>query len=577
MNRRSPQSLSLPFLPFVLATTATAVAAPQSTTRISVDSAGAQATGGVSAGAHLTPDARYVVFTSQASNLVAGDTNAQPDVFVRDRLSNTTSRISVDVGGNQALGGPSGGCTISSDGRYVAFTSGASNLIVGDTNNSTDTFVKDRQTGAVVRANLSSSGTQGVQFCENARISGNGRFVVFASFDTLFVAGDTNGVEDLFLRDLQTNTTTRVNVDSSGAQANASANVSGISDDGRFVVFTSGASNLVPNDTNASFDVFVRDTVSGQTTRVSLDALGAQIPGHSTDPAISGDGAFTSFSTSVNNVVAGDTNGFLDVFVRKSSDGSVSIASTSSSGVLGNAGSSLGKLSFDGRYVSFSSIASNLVGGDTNFNFDAFLKDRVTGVTTLISQSSAGVIGNFGSFPDALSADGRYVAFQSECTNLVAGDTNNQYDVFLRDRGQEQPVAYCSAKTNSQGCVPAIGFSGSPSVTSAVPFNVTAVQVLNNKNGLLFYGFWWNNLPFQGGTLCVKAPTLRTALQNSAGNAPPDDCSGVFAFDFNARIQTGIDPRLQLGRTVFAQYWYRDPADVTTTGLTDGLRFVIGP
>jgi hypothetical protein len=125
--------------------------------------------------------------------------------------------------------------------------------------------------------------------------------------------------------------------------------------------------------------------------------------------------------------------------------------------------------------------------------------------------------------------------------------------------------------------VPAIGSTGTPSATSASAFHVSASQVINNKNGLLFYGYWSNNLLFQGGTLCVKAPTLRTPLQNSAGNAPPDDCSGSYSFDFDAHIQSGVDPRLQLGRTVFAQYWYRDPADANTTGLTDGLRFVIGP
>jgi hypothetical protein len=146
----------------------------------------------------------------------------------------------------------------------------------------------------------------------------------------------------------------------------------------------------------------------------------------------------------------------------------------------------------------------------------------------------------------------------------------------VHDRGQELPASYCTAKTNSQGCVPAIGSSGAPSVTSASPFNVTATLVINNKNGLLFYGYWSTNLPFQGGTLCVKAPTLRTLLQNSGGNAPPDDCSGAFSVDFNARIQSGVDPRLQFGRTVFAQYWYRDPAEATTTGLTNALRFVIG-
>ena len=278
-----------------------------------------------------------------------------------------------------------------------------------------------------------------------------------------------------------------------------------------------------------------------------------------------------------NNIVPGDTNGVFDVFVRQVSNGATSLVSTSSTGALGNGQSNNGKLSYDGRFVVFSSFASNFATGDTNSNFDAFLKDRATGVTRLISQSTGGAIGNFTSVAEHTSAEGRYVAFSSQSTNLVTGDTNGFFDVFVRDVGAETPASYCTAKTNSQGCVPAIGYSGTPSATLAAPFDVTASQVINNKNGLLFYGYWSHNLPFQGGFLCVKAPTLRTPIQNSGGNAGPDDCSGMYSFDFNAHIQTGLDPRLQFGRTVFAQYWCRDPASASTTGLTDGLRFVIGP
>ena len=141
------------------------------------------------------------------------------------------------------------------------------------------------------------------------------------------------------------------------------------------------------------------------------------------------------------------------------------------------------------------------------------------------------------------------------------------------------PQSYCTAKPNSQGCATAIGFSGSPSATSPAPFDLTAQPILNNKSGLLFYGFDANAAPFQGGTMCVKTPVKRTPLSNSGGNPPPEDCSGAFAYDFNARIQAGTDPNLVPGVTVFAQYWYRDLADPAGfgTGLTNALRFTIQP
>ena len=134
-------------------------------------------------------------------------------------------------------------------------------------------------------------------------------------------------------------------------------------------------------------------------------------------------------------------------------------------------------------------------------------------------------------------------------------------------------ATYCTAKLSSGWCLPEMGWSGIPSATSSSAFDVTASQILPNKSGLLFYGLQPHNGSFQGGTLCVKSPTVRTSLQNSGGSAA---CSGTYAYDFNARIQGGSDPNLQVGATVYAQYWYRDPLDPYTTGLSDGLQFAIG-
>jgi hypothetical protein len=138
-------------------------------------------------------------------------------------------------------------------------------------------------------------------------------------------------------------------------------------------------------------------------------------------------------------------------------------------------------------------------------------------------------------------------------------------------------VAYCQAKVNSLGCTPLVQGLGLPSATAPQPFDVEALQVLSNKNGLLFYGLAPKASPFQGGTLCVQAPLKRTPVQSSGGNPPPSDCSGVFSYDFNQRIRSGVDPALVAGEEVFCQYWSRDPASPFTTGLTGGLAFYVNP
>jgi hypothetical protein len=138
---------------------------------------------------------------------------------------------------------------------------------------------------------------------------------------------------------------------------------------------------------------------------------------------------------------------------------------------------------------------------------------------------------------------------------------------------------YCTSKLDSAGCTPTIGSSGTPDANAGSGFTITLSNTLNQKNGLLFYGTHGpNSAAFQGGTMCVAAPTVRTPIQNSNGNAaPPDDCSGAFAIDFNVRIASGIDPALVAGATVWSQYWSRDPADPFTTNLSDALRFTIQP
>ena len=233
------------------------------TTRVSVDSAGNQANGGSFAPA-ISADGRFVAFHSVATDLVGGDTNGVGDIFVHDRQTGLTTRVSVDSVGNQA-NGDSNFAAISADGRFVAFHSVATNLLGAgvDTNGTTDIFVHDLQTGLTTRVSVDSAGNQANDHSVLAAISADGRFVAFESFATnlLGVGGDTNGVWDVFVHDRQTGLTTRVSVDSAGNQANSDSHLPAISADGRFVAFHSVATNLVGAgvDTNGTTDVFVHD------------------------------------------------------------------------------------------------------------------------------------------------------------------------------------------------------------------------------------------------------------------------------------------------------------------------------
>jgi autotransporter-associated beta strand protein len=357
-------------------------------------------------------------------------------VFVRNGQEGTTEAASLRAAYAPALGGSghSEYTSVNSDGRYVAFTSAASNLVAGDTNGSTDIFVKDRTTGSITRVSTDSAGAQANSGSSGApSISSDGRYVAFRSDASNLVAGDTNGQSDIFVKDRTTGITTRVSTDSAGAQATGpGSDGPSISSDGRYVAFSSDASNLVAGDTNGQPDIFVKDRTTGSITRVSTDSAGAQATGGmSFSPSISSDGRYVAFSSSASNLVAGDTNGFTDIFVKDRATGSITRVSTDSAGAQATGGhSNVPSISSDGRYVAFPSDASNLVAGDTNGLWDIFVKDRTTGSITRVSTDSAGAQATGGhSARASISSDGRYVAFRSLASDLypygLASGSNN--------------------------------------------------------------------------------------------------------------------------------------------------------
>jgi len=405
-------------------------------TRVSVDSAGNQGNQGpfYYFFPSISPDGRFVGFASPASNLVPGDTNASDDIFVRDTLANTITRVSFDSAGNEG-NSESYNPSMSADGRFVAFNSDASNLVPGDTNNTDDIFVRDTLTNTTARASVDSTGNQGNNGSLFPSLSTDGRFVAFNSDASNIVPQDTNNEPDIFMRDLLTNTTIRLSVDSAGNQGNNGSLFLSISGDGRFVAFNSSASNLVPGDTNISRDVFVRDTLTNTTARVSVDSAGNQGNDDCFAPSISADGRFVAFPSRASNLVPGDTNNTTDLFVRDTLTNTTARVSVDSAGNQGNSASGSPSISADGRFVAFESSASNLVPGDTNNTTDIFVRDTLTNTTARVSVSLAGNQGNSESLAPSISADGQRVAFSSDATNLVPGDTNNISDVFVSDTG----------------------------------------------------------------------------------------------------------------------------------------------
>jgi len=399
------------------------------TTRVSVSSHSAQANE-ESRGPSVSADGRFVAFESFASNLVPGDTNDSEDVFVHDRRTGKTTRVSVSSKGAEANLN-SDTPSISANGRFIAFASSASNLVGADTNGNWDIFVHNRRTGKTRRVSVTSSGAQARGTVLGASISANGRFVAFDSFASDLVPGDTNYL-DVFVHDRRTGKTRRVSVSSSGAQANANSSDPSISAQGRFVAFESVASDLIRSDTNHREDVFVHDLRTGKTRRVSVSSSGAQAHGNSFNPSISASGRFVAFTSWAPKLVAGDTKGFTDVFVRDRRRGKTRGVSLSTSGAQARRDSFSPSISAGGRFVAFESLASNLVSRDTNHDQDIFVRDRRTGKTRRVSVSSSRAQPNGDSFSPSISAGGRFVAFLSFASNLVSGDTNQQRDVFVR-------------------------------------------------------------------------------------------------------------------------------------------------
>jgi uncharacterized delta-60 repeat protein len=404
--------------------------------RVSTDAAGVQ-------GNHdsfrpvFSPDGSKVAFYSEASNLVAGDTNNTGDVFVKDLATGAITRVSTDAAGAQG-DGYSMSPSFSADGSKIAFGSTAANLVPGDNNAVSDVFVKDLATGAIVRVGGTTVGDPSYA----PVLSPDGSKVLFYSYVSNFVAGDSNNTADVFIKDLTTGAITRVSTNAAGIQAGNSASFEPVfSPDGSKVAFFSFASDLVAGDSNGVGDIFVKDLASGQIALVSTAANGAQGNNFSSEPVFSPDGSRIAFFSAASNLVPGDGNGTGDAFVKDLVTGAIIRVSTSAAGLQGNGSSFSPVFSPDGSRIAFFSDAINLVAGDSNGVTDVFVKDLTTGAIARVSTNAAGAQGNQSSQSVAFSPDGSKVAFYGSASNLVAGDSNGAADVFVKNLLPD-PAAY---------------------------------------------------------------------------------------------------------------------------------------
>jgi len=321
----------------------------------------------------VSSDGRYVAFYSAAPNLVPRDENGRMDVFVRDRTSSVTELISMAYGGPAAGNSDSSEPSISDDGRYVAFASYAGDLVLGDVNDGIrDVFVRDRAVGTTkITVGLGGAAANGSS--KHPFISGDGGYVVFDSAASDLVPGDTNGVDDVFVYISSSRRIERVSVSTGGNESNGASGFASISPDGRYVVFESYGSNLAPSDTNGLRDIFLRDRTAGTTERISLGSGGEQADGASATATLSLSARYVAFLSAAANLSAVDTNDANDVYVRDRERGETHLVSVTASGSAANSGSGLPFISADGRYIAFHSFANNLVAGDSGWYADVFV------------------------------------------------------------------------------------------------------------------------------------------------------------------------------------------------------------
>jgi Tol biopolymer transport system component len=590
------------------------------TTLVSVNLTGTGGGNGHSVSPVISTDGRYVAFESEASNLVANDTNGVSDVFLRDLQTGTTRLLSVNTFGTVGGNGASTSPVISADGRYLAFVSAAGDLVANDTNGATDVFVRDLQNGTTTLASVGADGnTSGNGDSDSPALTPDGRRLAFVSNATNLVGGVTTNQGEIYVRDLAGGTTIWASVNSA-AIMQAVTNSSGrpfrplrsfdpvISADGLFVAFKTfgyaslllrhnfqtGVTDLVSSNavgstflTSDSFGpdmspdgrfiaftettessllysaVYLWDAQSGSKTLVSANLAGTVSPDTVSDtPAVSADGLFVSFLSNAPDLVTNAVDGSYQVYLRDTASGTTRLVSVDRSGGLsGETGGAIPTLSADGRFIAFDSFDGGYVADDNNKEFDVFVRDTMAETTELISMANATpqsltANGISSVAANSVSADGRFIVFVSLANNLVVNDTNELQDVFVRDL---QTGTNILVSANRAGTASAGGYSSRPIISTNgryVAFVSNAPDLAANKRNRLD-DIFVRDLQ-TGTTTLVSVSADGLASGNAASSAPQLSGDGRFVAFYSKATNLVPNPVPESNLTRDGAVFWRD-------------------
>lgn len=558
-------------------------AAAQHTLRIIADERGrGLSEDSYNLGRALSPDGRWIAYSDAAG------------VYLRDNQTGSIVPVSVGYQGTLRSGGSP---TVSDDGGTVAFLSSDDQLVPGDTNQTLDLFVWQRSTGQVRRVNVDSNGNQSAVYARDGVVSGDGSTVAFSSPASDLVPGDTNGYHDFFIHHLSSGLTLRVSEGSNGQQGVFTciqygpiclrAETLDISDDGRFVAFASYMTNLVPND-QIELDVFVHDWYTRTTVRVSEAATGGDSNGWSQFPSLSGDGRWLAFFSDASNLVAGAPSGLYlpAAFLHDLNTGLTQPVGLDPSGNQYSTYQPV--LSRNGEYVAYVTY-DDIAPDDLDGGADLYRERLSDSSISMVSRGVGGANLPYGQngwvwYSSAVFhtvTDSGQVMFAATADAIVGEPATVQTPVtmVLHDPSMRTNAVsdYCTAKTNTLGCVPRMTVCGAPSMSAGQRFALIAENVRSHKTGFLIWARSAQAAPFDGGTMCIGTPRRRTPAQDSGGASTANNCKGSYSFWFDPAYVTSMG--LAPGDVVYAQYYSRDPWNLwpSNVGLTNAIRFVVLP
>lgn len=539
---------------------------------------GAQANSYLCCGS-ISPDGRWIVFSTPADNLVRGDHNNSEDVFLIDRWAGTTERISVSSTGAEVQGSCNPG-PISADGRWVLFSSDAENLAPGGSPGMYDCFLRDRLLGTTVTIPPSADGLPLDGETAAMGMTPDGRWIVFSSTASNILPGPAPAHPQIHVLDRQSGSIQRVSVSDTGVPNQGMLGGAAITPDGRYVAFETEDNLIQPADTNDSSDIYLRDLVLGTTVLVSRDALGLAFG--ASGPSITDDGRWVGFTAGSDGLVPDDSNNSGDLYMRDMTTGALQLASRRWDGGVPAFGGG-GSISADGRYAVFTSESNDIVPGDAG-HYDVFRRDIQTGVVELVSQSNTGAQGVGVNELSSMNAAGTIVMFRSNATNLVVPDLSGpNSELFLRDWTGTQPTigSYCISGSNSLGCSGTLAGFGVPDANAGAGFSLVASGVQGQSVAIVHYGVSGPMVaPFgsSDSVRCVRPPLQRTRVLPTVGTAGL--CNGKVTLDWNEFIAANpqaLGAPFLGGEGVWAQVWVRDPSSMIGGVFTNAVWFTVAP